>query len=281
MSCSARLPIYLLVIGAFIEPIYGPVWAGVALFGMHLVGLAVAIPTVWIINRGVVRSKQLPFLLELPAYQAPKWRDVLLAMYFRGKVFLKSAGTIIVVLSLVVWALLFFPRSPEADARYRGDFAHTLSATSKSADLDSYLKSRRLGDSYMGKLGKSIEPVFAPAGFDWRLSTSILAAFPAREVVVSSMGIMFNLSNKDAESSGGLRKALQQATWPDGRKLMTPATAVSFMVFFALCCQCMATLAAIRRETNSWKWPVFVFTYMTVLAYLAAVGVQQIGRLFG
>jgi ferrous iron transport protein B len=281
MSCSARLPIYLLVIGAFIEPIYGPVWAGVALFGMHLVGLAVAIPTVWIINRGLVRTKQLPFLLELPAYQTPKWRDVVLAMYFRGKVFLKSAGTIIFVMSMVVWGLLFFPRSSDADQHYRQDYSRAYAAAADRPDLDAYLKGRRLGDSYMGTLGKEIEPVFKPAGFDWRLSTSILAAFPAREVVVSSMGIMFDLGGEENGSKGGLRKALERATWPDGRKLMTPWTAVSFMVFFALCCQCMATLAAIRRETNSWKWPVFVFTYMSVLAYLAAVGVQQLGRLLG
>ena len=281
MSCSARLPIYLLVIGAFIEPIYGPVWAGIALFGMHLVGLAVAIPTVWIINRGVVRAKNLPFLLELPAYQTPKWRDVVLAMYFRAKVFLKSAGTIIFAMSIVVWALLFFPRSSSADRAYRADYTKAYAASADRPDMDAYVKGRQLGDSYMGRLGKAIEPAFRPAGFDWRLSTSILAAFPAREVVVSSLGIMFNLGDKDPDGKGGLRKALQTATWPDGRKLMTPWTAAGFMVFFALCCQCMATLAAIRRETNSWKWPAFVFVYMTALAYFAAVGVQQIGRLVG
>jgi ferrous iron transport protein B len=280
MSCSARLPIYLLVIGAFVEPIYGPFWAGVSLFGMHLIGMGVAIPMVWIINKGVVKGKNLPFLLELPAYQLPKWRDVWLAMYLRGKLFLKTAGTTIVVLSLVVWALLYFPRSAEADQSYRNEYAQTVRARTGAPSIETYVKGRQLQESYMGRLGHAIEPVFAPAGFDWRLSTAILAAFPAREVVVSSLGIIFNLGEDQTETSDGLRGALQSATWPDGRKLMTPFTAVGFMVFFALCCQCMATLAAIRRETNSWKWPIFVFAYMTTLAYLAAVGVQMVGRLF-
>jgi ferrous iron transport protein B len=175
---------------------------------------------------------------------------------------------------------LYVPRSAEADQSYRNEYAQTVRARTGAPSIETYVKGRQLQESYMGRLGHAIEPVFAPAGFDWRLSTAILAAFPAREVVVSSLGIIFNLGEDQTETSDGLRGALQSATWPDGRKLMTPFTAVGFMVFFALCCQCMATLAAIRRETNSWKWPIFVFAYMTTLAYLAAVGVQMVGRLF-
>jgi ferrous iron transport protein B len=235
---------------------------------------------VWLFNKGVVRGKPLPFLLELPPYQAPKWRDVILAMYFRGKVFLKTAGTVIIVLSVVVWALLYFPRSANADAQYRTDYAARYDGAAGAPSIEGYLKERQIADSYLGRFGKTIEPAFKPAGFDWRLSTAILAAFPAREVLVSSLGIIFSLGGDVDEQSGDLRSSLQNAQNPDGSKLMTPWTAVGLMVFFALCAQCMATLATVRRETNSWKWPIFMFVYMTTLAYLGAVAIHQISKLF-
>ncbi|HVL40261.1 MAG TPA: ferrous iron transport protein B, partial [Fimbriimonadaceae bacterium] len=252
MSCSARLPVYLLLIGAFIEPRYGALWAGVALFAMHLLGLFVAVPIAWFLNRRVFRGKRLPFVLELPPYQWPKWRDVLLSMYFRGKAFVQTAGTIIVALSIVIWALSYFPRSDAAAAAYAQQYS-AQHPGAESEKVQTYVQEKQLENSFLGRFGKTIEPVFAPAGFDWRLSTAILAAFPAREVVVSSLGILFSLGEEVDEGSTDLRAALQRATWPDGRPLVTPWVAASLMVFFALCCQCMATLATVRRETNSWR----------------------------
>ncbi len=279
MSCSARLPVYLLIIGAFIEPRYGRGWAGFTLFAMHLLGLLVAIPIVWILNRKIIKGKRLPFLLELPPYQLPKWRDVWLAMYFRGKVFVQTAGTIIVFMSILIWALCYFPRSNEAAAEYKTTYvASHPQATQEEVDL--YVDQEQLAHSFLGRFGKTIEPVFRPAGFDWRITTSILAAFPARETVVPSMGIMFNLGKDVDESSSDLRKQLATATWPDGRLLFNGWTGFGLMVFFALCAQCMATLATVKRETNSWKWAVFMFCYMTALAYIAAVGIHQISKFF-
>ncbi len=280
MSCSARLPIYLLLIGAFIEPQFGALWAGFALFAMHLLGLAVAIPVVFVLNRGVFRGKRLPFLLELPPYQWPKARNVWLSVYFRAKAFVQTAGTLIVVMSVVIWALSYFPRSDEALKTYATTYAKGHPGAT-AGQVDSYVAEQALSNSLLGRFGRTIEPVFEPAGFDWRLTTAILAAFPAREVVVASMGILFNLGGDVNESSGDLRGALQGATWPDGRRLVTPWTAVGLMVFFALCCQCMATLATVKRETNSWKWAAFMFAYMTALAYIGAVAIHQLGRLFG
>lgn len=280
MSCSARLPVYLLLIGAFIEPSFGPAWAGFTLFAMHLLGLAVAIPIVWALNRSVIKGKGLPFLLELPPYQWPKWRDVWLAVYFRGKVFVQTAGTVIVVMSVIIWALVYFPRSDESAASIRQSFTAAHPSASESA-ISHHVEGRQMEESFLGRFGKAIEPAFVPAGFDWRLATSIMSAFPARETMVSGMGILFNTGSDSSETSTDLRLALQEATWPDGKLLVTPWTAVGLMVFFALCCQCMSTLAAIRRETNSWRWPLFVFTYMTVLAYLGAVLVNQMGKWFG
>lgn len=282
MSCSARLPVYILLIGAFIEPQFGPGWAGFALFAMHLVGLGVAIPVVFILNRGLFKGKRLPFVLELPSYQWPKWRDVWLAMLFRAKVFLKTAGSIIVVLSVLIWALAYFPRSEEKNQAYLNDLVQTgITKPEFAEQKDQYVAARQLEDSYLGQAGKAIEPAFIPVGFDWRLATAIMAAFPAREVVVAQLGIVFNQGGDVDEGSDDLRSALQEATWPDGRKLVTPWTAVGFMVFFALCCQCMATLAAVKRETGTWKWPLFMFTYMSVLAYLGALLVHRIGLAFG
>jgi ferrous iron transport protein B len=281
MSCSARLPVYLLFIGAFIEPLYGPGWAGFALFAMHFVGLIVAIPVALLITRRLLKGSSPPFILELPSYQWPKWKEVGLTMFFRARVFVVSAGTIILTMSVVIWALLYFPRSEAQIASYEREFAALEVAGEAVGEMESFVDARLVENSILGTVGHTLAPVFYPAGFDWRLTTSILAAFPARELAVSSLGIIFSLGGDQNEESPDLRRALKSATWPDGSPLLTVASATAMMVFFALCCQCMATLAVIKRETNSWKWPTFVFVYMTVLAYVAAVVIFQLLRWVG
>lgn len=264
MSCSARLPVYMLLIGAFIEPQFGPFWAGFTLFAMHFLGFALAIPVVYFINKKILKGKRLPFLLELPPYQLPKWKDIFIAMYTRGKVFVMTAGTTILFMSILIWAAGYFPRyQPPTGMR------HELAAE------------KQLEQSVLGRFGKGIEPVFRPLGFDWRISTAILSAFPAREVVVPSMGILFSLSKDDDKLDEKLTEKLHDAKWPDGKPLLTPWTAVGLMVFFALCAQCMSTLATVKRETNSRKWPWVMFIYMTVFAYLGALIVRGISFLFG
>lgn len=281
MSCSARLPVYLLLIGAFIQPQFGSAWAGFALFAMHLLGLFLAVPIVWFLNRKLIKGKRLPFLLELPPYQWPKWRDVWIAMYFRGKIFVKTAGTIIVFMSILIWGLSYFPRlSATQEQQVSRAFVSSNPEASKS-DIKKQIDQAQLANSVLGRFGKTIEPAFKPAGFDWRITTSILSAFPARETVVPSLGIIFSLGGDVDEKSSDLPKALRDAKWPDGRPLFTPWTAIGLMVFFALCAQCMATLATVKRETNSWKWAAFMFCYMTTLAYLGAIAVQMIGHMFG
>ena len=264
MSCSARLPVYMLLIGAFIEPKFGAFWAGTALFGMHLLGLMVAIPVVFILNRGILKGKRLPFVLELPPYQLPKWKDVLIALTTRAKVFLTTAGTTILVMSILIWAAGYFPRLPE----------------NQKANMEPKLvQQAQLEHSALGRFGKFIEPVFVPLGFDWRISTAIVCAFPARETVVPSMGILFSLGNGAEDNE--LRDQLQKAKLPNGKPLFTPWTAVGMMVFFALCAQCFSTLATVRRETGSRKWAYFMFAYMTALAYIGAFVVQMLGKALG
>jgi len=278
MSCSARLPVYVLMIGAFIEPKFGAGWAGFALFAMHFVGLFVAIPMVFILNRGFFRGKRLPFLLELPRYQWPKWRDVALTITSRVKVFVTTAGTIIVAMSILIWAMLHFPTAEAKLPIYEREYGALSAQRQEATSLENYIDQRQRADSYLGRFGRTLEPVFKPAGFDWRLTTAILAAFPAREVVVPAMGILFGTGEVDDVESVDLRTAMARASWPDGSPLIDVWSAISLMVFFALCCQCMATLAAIKRETGSWKWPAFTFVYMTGLAYIASVLIVQIGR---
>lgn len=271
MSCSARLPVYMLLIGAFIEPQFGPVWAGTALFAMHLLGLLIAIPIVFVLNRGFLKGKRLPFVLELPPYQLPKAKDVVIALTTRAKVFLTTAGTTIVFMSILIWAAGYFPRTNIDPSLIGTDDKPAKYTQAQVSEL-------QLENSFLGKFGKSIEPAFKPLGFDWRISTAIISAFPARETVVPSIGILFSLG-KEAEEKD-LRQKLKEATWPDGRPLFTPWTAVGMMVFFALCAQCFSTLATVRRETGSRKWAYFMFFYMTTLAYLGALFVQWLSRLF-
>jgi ferrous iron transport protein B len=264
MSCSARLPVYMLLIGAFIEPRFGPFWAGFTLFAMHFLGFALAIPVVFFINRKILKGKRLPFLLELPPYQVPKWKDIVIAMMTRGKVFVTTAGTTILVMSVIIWAAGYFPRY-KVPQETKPEVAAQL----------------QLEHSILGTFGKGIEPVFKPLGFDWRISTAILSAFPARETVVPSLGILFSLGNDDEKLEKKLTKKLSEAKWPDGKPLFTAWTAVGLMVFFALCAQCFSTLATVRRETNSRKWPWIMFGYMTAFAYIGALIVRGLAILFG
>lgn len=278
MSCSARLPVYLLLIGAFIQPTYGAFWSGFALFAMHLLGLVVAIPIVFILNRKMLKGSRLPFMLELPPYQWPKWKDVALAMYLRGKVFVTTAGTTILVMSVLIWAAGYFPQMSSSQKESAKAEIQRQQPGIDDQEIENRLTQKQLEQSVLGRFGKAVEPVFAPAGFDWRISTAILSAFPARETVVPSLGIIFSLGGDDEAK---LADTLKQAKWPDGRPLFSLTTSISLMVFFALCAQCLSTLATVKRETNSTKWAVFMFVYMTALAYLCAVLVYQTGRLLG
>ncbi len=281
MSCSARLPVYLLLISAFIQPKFGPGWAGFTLFAMHLLGLFVAIPVVFFFNRKILKGKRLPFVLELPPYQWPKWRDVWISMFTRGRIFVKTAGTVIVFMSIAIWALVYFPQYTPAQVREKSSTYVASHPEATANEISNHLDEEQRAQSYLGRFGRAIEPAFLPAGFDWRITTSILAAFPARETVVPSLGILFAQGKDVTDPSKDLADAMSQAKWPDGKPLFTPWTAVGLMVFFALCAQCFSTLATVRRETNTWKWPIVMFVYMTTLAYVGAVFVNFLSHFFG
>ena len=256
MSCSARLPVYLLMVGAFVQPAWGGFAAALVLFGIQTVGIFVALPLAGIANRWILRTPVQPFLLELPPYRLPVWKDVFWRMGRGGGEFLQRAGSIILAISIVIWGLLSFPRQE--------------TPTGDTADPASQLE-----HSYLGQAGRAVAPVFAPAGFDWRITVGVLASFPAREMMVSTLGIIYRL---EGDEDGSLGRALRDARWSDGPKagqpVLTVATALAIMMFFALCMQCGPTLAVITREVG-WKYAVLCFVYMTSLAWLGAVVVYQ------
>ncbi len=261
MTCSARLPVYTLLIGALIPA--ARVTQGLLMVGMYLFSVLTSLAAAWVMSKTVkpLKAKRLPFIIELPPYRFPRVRDVLRMMWSKSSMFLREAGTVILACSIALWALLYFPHQPEH-------------ATPEQ-------EAAQLEGSYGGRLGKAIEPAIAPLGFDWKIGVGIVGAFAAREVFVSTLGIVNAVGGDADESSEPLRTALRDAKKPDGSKAYTPLVALSLMVFFALAMQCMSTLAVVRRETQSYRWPAFLFGYMTVLAWVASFLVYQGGRLLG
>lgn len=289
VSCSARLPVYVLVIATVFDPdakVAGFLRVGsLVLLAMYVLSVVAAIVAAAVLRRTVLRGPRPTFVLELPPYRLPVARDVLRAVTQRVKDFLGEAGTMILALTIVMWAVLNFPRHDAVEARFDAQLAATEASASGDVDervatVEEARASARLRGSVGGALGHALEPVLEPLGFDWRIGVGILGAFAAREVFVSTLGVVFGIAEAD-ETSSTLRASLERATWPDGRKLMTPLVGVSLMVFFVLACQCMSTLAVVKRESGSWKWPALLFTYMTCVAWVASFLVFQIGSALG
>jgi len=305
MSCSARLPVYTMMIAAFIPATtYAGGWLslrGLTLFAMYSLGPLLAAPLAWLLKKTVLRGEAPPFLFELPSYKIPDWKGVALRVYDRGKAFVVRAGTIILAVSIVVWALSYFPHPAEiaaqaAAARAELERDGTLSDEKRAGLLESLNQAEKgdyLRQSYFGRMGRVVEPVFKPLGWDWRISMAALASFPAREVVVATLDTIFDSgqpltlpSPQGGEGrvggAGGHYASLRHVTWTGSdRLLFTVPVALSIMVFFALCMQCAATLAVIRRETNSMRWPLFSFASMTALAYVAALATYQAATWLG
>jgi ferrous iron transport protein B len=271
MSCSARLPVYALMIGAFIPSGY----ESVTLLSMYALSVTAALLVALVLRRTLFRGEPSTFILELPRYKAPSPRHVLRTVYDRGAVFVKQAGTVILAMSIVLWFLAYFPRS-EAIAK---EAETRLARGEPEEQVLRWEGGAQVRQSLIGRAGVALEPALEPLGFDWKIGIGIVTSFAAREMLVSSLGVVYGVGDVD-ETSVALRDHLRRAEGPDG-KPFTWLTAVSLMVFFVLCCQCMSTLAVAKRETNSWRWPIFMFTYMTALAYLGSLLVYQGGLALG
>ena len=275
MSCSARFPIYALMCAAFIGPLYGPGWESVVMVGMHCVGLLFAVPTAFVLTRLVLKVKPQPFVLELPRYQMPKPRDVLWRMWQNAAEFVSKAGTVIFAITIIVWALSYFPRDASVAERIKAANPSAAEEVVKAKTQAAYVE-----QSYMGRFGKAVQPVFDPLGFDWKITVGVLASFPAREVIVSTLGVTYSVGEGAKADSQHLRQAMQDAKWSEGPRAGTPifslAAVLALMVFFALCSQCGPTIATLAQETGGWKWAAGSFVYMTALAWLAATAVYQV-----
>lgn len=269
MSCSARLPVYTLMIAAFFsgQTLLGFISVGaVIMLSMYLLGIVTAIIMGFIFKRTILKSPPPPLVMELPPYRLPHFRTVMLNMFQNGWMFVKRAGTVILAISIILWALTAFPRQmPEIDGA-----SHSNITVPPPLDF-----------SYAGQLGHIIEPVIAPLGFDWKMGVALIASFAAREVLVSTLSILYNVDKDSEADSPSLIEAVKDAKKDDGTPAWTPLIALTMMVFFVLACQCMSTVAVVRRETNSWGWPVFMVAYMTVLAYAASFITYQGGRALG
>jgi ferrous iron transport protein B len=261
MSCSARLPVYLLLIAAMIPGESVPLVSKVGIMLlMYLLGTAGAFGFAWLFKRTLLKGAPPLMIMELPPYRMPRVKDVVLHMVERAGIFLKRAGTVILGISIILWFLSTYPKAP-VGAPAGEQIAH----------------------SFAGMAGHALEPIIKPLGFDWRVGIGLISSFAAREVFVSSTAVVFRVEHFDDKSTNltPLRAALQQAHWPDGRTLFTPLVCLSLMVFYVFAMQCMSTVAVVRRETNGWRWPLFQIAYMTGTAWVASFAIYQSGRLLG
>jgi ferrous iron transport protein B len=258
MSCSARLPVYLLMIAALVPGEQVPLLTKVGIMLlMYALGTFGAFGFAWLFKRTLLKGEPPMMIMELPPYRWPGLKDVALQMLERGWLFLRRAGTVILGISIVLWFLAAYPKAPDG-------------ATAQ----------QQLAQSFAGRAGHLLEPAIKPLGFDWQIGIGLISSFAAREVFVSTMGVVFN-AEAEGDDTAPLRQALLAAKWPDGRALFTPLVCFTLMVFYVFAMQCVSTVAIVRRETNSWKWPLFQIGYLTGTAWILSLLVYQGGRALG
>jgi ferrous iron transport protein B len=283
MTCSARLPIYALLIAAFVphRQIGFLNLQGIVLFGLYVIGIVGGVTTALLLRYSILRGEHPTFILALPEFRLPNLQTIGMKLLDRVRVFLRRAGTVIFSVAVVVWALAYFPRSnavEQARDQARSEATATLAGdalTARLHDIENQAAADHLAQSWLGRAGHFVAPVFAPLGWDWRVSAAVIAGFPAREVVVAVLGTIYAVGDEADDDS--LAQRLRAATWADGTAVFTLPMVLGMLLFYAWCLQCAATLAVIRRETNSWRWPVFAWSYMTALGYGGAFLIFHLG----
>jgi ferrous iron transport protein B len=297
MSCSARLPVYAVLIAACIPDVkvFG-FWklSGITMLAMYLLGIVVALLMAWLFKKTLLKGPTPMLIMELPPYKRPVLTVVLRHMWDRSKLFLRRAGTVILGINILLWFLATYPKSESITKEFADQRAvielklaeqTTIDAATqlKLDELDRAESGERLRHSYAGRLGRLIEPAIAPLGFDWKMGIGIVASFAAREVFVSTMSTVYNVGEYDNSEGGttSLVQTLRAQKKPDGSQIYTPLVAVTLMVFYVFALQCVSTVAIVRRETNGWKWPVFQWLYMGVLAWGVAFVTYHGGHLLG
>ena len=276
MSCSARLPVYTILISLVIDKkIYFGFLSlqGLVMMGLYLLGIVMALLASMVLKWFVKIKEKSYFILELPVYRAPRWKNVGVTMVQKAQIFVRDAGKVIMIISLLLWFLSSYGPSNKIEKVEQTHSQQLAIHPEQKIQLDKIYHSQKLENSYAGMLGKSIEPVIAPLGFDWKMGIAIVTSFAAREVFVGTMATLYSV---EASDNSSLTDKLKAAKRPDGTPVYSFAAALSLMIFYVLAMQCMSTLAVVKRETASWKWPTIQFFMMTGLAYLMSWGVYSV-----
>jgi ferrous iron transport protein B len=308
MSCSARLPVYTLLIGTFFAGLGALKQAGIML-SLYALGIIAAAGTAWLFKRSMLKGPKSSFILEMPTYKIPQASQVARQVWSNTWAFITKAGTTIFCLSVVLWALAYYPRLPGATQErirrqhqasylvrpdgtkvplFVGDSKDGWSNDNEVSEMRRVTKqhfeqdiaSEQLRHSFAGRFGHAIEPAIKPLGYDWKMGVGLVGAFAAREVFVSTMGIVYSVGDTEESGTTDLKAAMHNDRYPNGKPVWTPLVAVSLLVWFVLAMQCMSTLAIVRRETGGWKWPIAMLVYMNALAYVAAMVIYQVGSRF-
>lgn len=282
MACSARLPVYAIMIAAFIpnESFLGIfTLQGLTFFGLYFLGIVTAIIAARVMKQIIKSDIPSPFIMELPSYKMPKWSGVFYNVFDRGRVFVTEAGKIILGISIVLWFLASFPRTESQNNFVAEQRVETVNEYSPD-QTEQQQASNKLRQSYAGQFGQFIEPVIEPLGFDWKIGIGLITSFAAREVMVGTLNTIYSVQHEGDEQMALREKLRSDVDNETGEPVYTVWTALSLMVFFALAMQCMSTIAIVKRETNTWKWPAVMFIYMTTLAYISSMLVYQIGSAF-
>jgi len=291
MSCSARLPVYTLLIAACIpdKRVFGFLkLSGLTMLSMYLLGIIVALFMAWLFKKTLLKGPTPMLIMELPPYKRPLIRIVLRHMWDRSKLFLKRAGTVILGINILLWFLATYPKDSSIGPNYESqrqaiNATASMDAEAKIEALNKQEAGDKLRHSFAGRLGQFIEPTIRPLGFDWKIGIGIVSSFAAREVFVSTMSLVYNVGEADDSDEGTqtLAQTLREQTHGDGSPVYTTLVAVTLMVFYVFALQCVSTIVIVRRETNGWKWAVFQWLYMGVLAWVLAFVTYQGGRFFG
>lgn len=283
MSCSARLPVYILLAGALL-----PNYAGLVLFALYIIGILIAVVSARVMRSTYFRGEDVPFVMELPPYRMPTLRSVVRHMWNRAKQYLHKMGTVILVASIAIWFLGYFPRQSEAEVRLEQQIEQVEQSDQLSeqereqqvAELTAQHEQYHQENSYIGRLGKLTEPIIEPLGFDWKMGISLLSGLAAKEIVVSTLGVIYTGNPDDSEEAQQvLSERIRTERRTDGSPSFTPLVAFGFMIFVLIYFPCVATIIAIARESGSWRWGAFSVIYSCSLAWLMSFAVYQIGRL--
>ncbi len=282
MSCSARLPVYILFVSAFFAK-----HGSFIMLGLYAVGILIAILTALLLRKNFFSEEDTPFVMELPPYRMPTAKSVIIHMWDRSRQYLQKMGGPILVASIVIWFLGYFPYNGDREAAFDREMAtveskydnNEISAGEREVTLAGITHERNTqhqANSYIGRLGRFIEPVMRPLGFDWKISVSLLSGMAAKEIVISTMGVLYTGDSEDKQS---LQERLIAETHPDGSPVFTPLVVAGFLLFVLIYFPCIATIVAIKEESHSWKWALFSLFYSTGLAWLVAFLVYQVGNL--